>query len=173
MALADKAIRDVADRIIRDSLRHAEHLRGLLAQVVPELVNGFQFEHLRPLEREFPLEDWRHREADLPLEIPYRLGDETIPALVVVLLEHQSDTDPMMPLRLLYFAVVYWDQQWRTWEEARRRNHRFGSIRCCRSWSLPGLAAVVLESGRAVAARAGVVGQQLAANDGHAARRER
>ncbi len=118
MALADKAIRDVADRIIRDSLRHAEHLRGLLAQVVPELVNGFQFEHLRPLEREFPLEDWRRREADLPLEIPYRLGDETIPALVVVLLEHQSDTDPMMPLRLLYFAVVYWDQQWRAWEEA-------------------------------------------------------
>src|SRR5262249_22928562 len=39
-------------------------------------------------------------------------------ALVVVLLEDQSDTDPMMPLRLLYFAVVYWDQQWRAWEEA-------------------------------------------------------
>jgi hypothetical protein len=36
---------------------------------------------------------------------------------VVVLVEHQSDTDPMMPLRLLYFAVVYWDQQWRAWEE--------------------------------------------------------
>jgi hypothetical protein len=54
----------------------------------------------------------------LPLEIPYRLGNQSIPALVVVLLEHQSDTDPMMPLRLLYFAVVYWDQQWRAWEEA-------------------------------------------------------
>jgi hypothetical protein len=52
------------------------------------------------------------------VEIPYRVGDASVPALVVVLLEHQSDTDPMMPLRLLYFAVTYWDRQWRAWEEA-------------------------------------------------------
>lgn len=119
MALEDKdPIRDLADRIIRDSLRHAEHLRGLLGRVVPDLVNGFQFEHLRPLDRDFPLEDWRRREADLPLEIPYGVGEASIRALVVVFLEHQSNADPMMPLRLLYFAVVYWDQQWRAWEAA-------------------------------------------------------
>jgi hypothetical protein len=119
MALADKdPIRDLADRAVHDSLRYGEHLRGLLGQVVPDLVDGFDFAHLRPLDRDFPVEDWQRREADLPVEIPYRVGDTSVPALVVVLLEHQSDTDPMMPLRLLYFAVVYWDQQWRAWEEA-------------------------------------------------------
>jgi hypothetical protein len=71
MALADKdPIRDFADRALRDSLRHGKHLRGLLGRVVPELVDGFDFEHLRTLDREFPIEDWRRREADLPLEIP-------------------------------------------------------------------------------------------------------
>ena len=111
MALADKdPIRDLADRAVRDSLRHAEHVRGLLGRVVPDLVDGFEFTKMRPLDRDFPLEDWRRREADLPIEIPYRLGNISVPALVVLLLEHQSDTDPMMPLRLLFFAVLYWDQ---------------------------------------------------------------
>jgi hypothetical protein len=118
MALADKdPLRDLADRAVRDSLRFPEHLRGLLGRVVPELVDGFVFEQLRVLDRDFPMEDWRRRQADLPIEIPYRAGKLAVAALVVVLLEHQSDTDPMMPLRLLYFAVIYWDQQWRAWEE--------------------------------------------------------
>jgi hypothetical protein len=36
---------------------------------------------------------------------------------VFLLLEHQSDTDPLMPLRLLYFTVLYWERQWRAWRE--------------------------------------------------------
>jgi hypothetical protein len=118
MSLADKdSIRDLADRAIRESLRHPEHLRGLLEQAVPDLAANFDYQKARLLDREFPIEDWRRREADLPFEIPYRLGTSSTPTLVVLLLEHQSDTDPMMPLRLLYFAVVYWDQQWREWEK--------------------------------------------------------
>ncbi len=37
-------------------------------------------------------------------------------ALVYVLVEHQSAEDPAMPLRLLYFLVIYWERQWRAWE---------------------------------------------------------
>jgi hypothetical protein len=35
---------------------------------------------------------------------------------VYVLIEHQSGEDPVMPLRLLYFVVLYWERQWRAWE---------------------------------------------------------
>jgi hypothetical protein len=35
-----------------------------------------------------------------------------------VLIEHQSGEDPVMPLRLLYFVVLYWERQWRAWEQA-------------------------------------------------------
>ncbi len=116
MSLADKdPIRDIADRSIRDSLMHPENLRELLEEVVPNLADHFDVSQREFLQRDFPMEDWRHREADLPFRIPFHLGDETVPALVVVLIEHQSDTDPLMPLRLLYFAVGYWDQQWKDW----------------------------------------------------------
>jgi hypothetical protein len=81
------------------------------------LAAGFDCTRRRLLDREFPLEDWRRREADLPLEVPYRFGDTETFALVCVLLEHQSDTDPLMPLRLLLFAVIYWDRQWHEWEQ--------------------------------------------------------
>jgi hypothetical protein len=109
--------RDVLDRMIRNSLRHSEHLRTFLEEAVPTLAAGFDCSRAHLLEREFPLDDWRLREADLPFEIPYRYGTEESWALVCVLIEHQSDTDPLLPLRLLYFAVQYWDRQWRDWEQ--------------------------------------------------------
>lgn len=112
----DEPIRDVVDRMIRDSLQNAENLRQFLEEAVPDLAAGFDCTRARLLDREFPLEDWRRREADLPFEIPYRVGDTEVWALVCVLLEHQSDTDPLIPLRLLLFAVLYWDRQWHDWE---------------------------------------------------------
>ncbi len=108
--------RDLPDRVIRQSLRHPAHLRAFLEAAVPLLAPGFVWcEKARLLDREFPMDDWRRREADLPFEIPYRLGTEELLALVVVLIKHQSDTDPLMPLRMLYFAVGYWDRQWQEW----------------------------------------------------------
>lgn len=110
MSLADEPpLRD-------QSLLHPDNLRAFLGKAVPHLAAGFDCTRARLLDREFPVDDWRRREADLPFEIPYRTATEEIWALVCVLIEHQSDTDPLMPLRLLYFAVVYWEQQWKAWE---------------------------------------------------------
>jgi hypothetical protein len=108
--------RDLPDRILRHSLQHPANLRDFLRAVVPQLADGFVCEQARLLDREFFLDDWRRREADLPFEIPYRTGVEELLALVYVLIEHQSDTDTFIPLRMLYSTVVYWDRQWREWE---------------------------------------------------------
>lgn len=121
MSLADdKPLRDLADRVVRQSLQHPDNLRQFLEHAVPQLAGGFDCNRARLLDREFPLDDWRRREADLPLEIPYRLGEQEVWALVCLLLEHQSDTDPLVPLRTLYFAVGYWDKQWYEWEQLPR-----------------------------------------------------
>ncbi|HZU39381.1 MAG TPA: Rpn family recombination-promoting nuclease/putative transposase [Gemmataceae bacterium] len=111
------APRDLPDRVIRQALCHPANLHAFLKQTVPALAEGFDCERRRVLEREFPLDDWRRREADLPFEIPYRLGDQELWALVYVLIEHQSAEDPVMPLRVLYFVVLYWERQWRAWEK--------------------------------------------------------
>jgi hypothetical protein len=116
----DPPPRDLPDRVIRQALHHPANLRAFFRRAVPALADGFDYDRVRFLDREFPLDDWRRREADLPLEIPYRTGVEELLALVVVLIEHQSDADPLMPLRLLYFVVTYWDKQWRDWEQLPR-----------------------------------------------------
>ena len=112
---APKPPRDVLDRLVRESLLNTDNLRAFLSRAVPALADQFLCERARLMDREFPVDDWRRREADLPFEIPYRCGNEERLALVCLLLEHQSDPDPLMPLRLLYFAVTYWDRQWRAW----------------------------------------------------------
>jgi len=116
----DSSPRDLTDRILRQSLRRPENLRAFLRQAVPTLADGFDCDHARLLDREFATEDWRRREADLPFEIPYRTAAGPLLALVFVLIEHQTDTDPLMPLRLLYFLALYWDRQWRQWESLPR-----------------------------------------------------
>jgi hypothetical protein len=108
--------RDLTDRVMRQSLRDADNLRDFVRSAVPELADGFDDQQARLVDREYFLGDWRRREADLPFEIPYRTAAGEEWALVYVLIEHQSDTDPMMPLRLLYGVVCYWDRQWRDWE---------------------------------------------------------
>src|SRR5205823_3036174 len=70
------------------------------------------------LGREFVLEDSRRRESDLFFRLPFRPPAEALGewALVCLLVEHQSEADPVMPLRMLLYAVLFWESQWRTWE---------------------------------------------------------
>src|SRR5579872_5574327 len=103
MTPSDEPPRDLMDRMIRDTLRDPENLHDFLSRALPDLAAGFDYARARLIDPEFTLEDWRRREADLPFEIPYRTGEGEVTALVCVLIEHQSDTDPMMPLRLLFF----------------------------------------------------------------------
>jgi hypothetical protein len=67
------------------------------------------------------LEDWRRRESDLLFRVPFRTPEPAPPALVCVLVEHQSVPDPPMPLRMLLYAVLYWEREWKAWEAAHPR----------------------------------------------------
>ncbi len=111
----DSPLRTLPDRVLRQSLIRPANLRALLKQAIPEFADRFDYESITLLDREFPRDDWRRREADLPFEIRYRLDEEERTAFVCVLIEHQSATDTLVPLRMLYFATGYWDRQWRAW----------------------------------------------------------
>jgi hypothetical protein len=122
MAFPDEAyLRDFPDRAIRQLLSHPAHLRELIAQVAPELVDGFDFDHVEQVPRDFLMEDWRKRESDLLFRIPYRWAEGVRPILVCVLVEHQSSPDPRMPLRVLLYAVLYWEREWKAWEADHQR----------------------------------------------------
>src|SRR5947208_1915321 len=110
---ADDPLHDFPDRAVRQALRYPQHLHSLLRHVVPALADGFDCQRVRFLEREFPLDDWRRRESDLLFLVPYRTAAEEVQALVCVLIEHQSKPDPVMPLRTLLYAVLFWEREWK------------------------------------------------------------
>lgn len=110
-------LHDFPDRAIRRLLQNPSNLRDLLADLLPDLVDRFDFARLEVVDRAFLLDDWRRRESDLLFRLPF-LPDagDLPPVLVCILLEHQSQPDPWMPLRLLLYAVLFWEREWRVWE---------------------------------------------------------
>jgi hypothetical protein len=117
-------VRDFPDRAFRDALEQVQNLRDVLVQAVPEIASRLVFEEAQYIKPAFLLEDWRGRESDLLCLIPYRVSDaEAEMVLVCVLLEHQSRPDPLMPLRVLLYAVLFWEQQWKEYE----RRHEQGA----------------------------------------------
>lgn len=109
--------RDFPDRAIRDALATPENLRTVMRRAVPALADRLDYARLEVVSPSFLLDDWRHRDADVLVRIPL-LGQEGRAVFVCILVEHQSVPDPAMPLRLLAYAVLFWERQWREWEEA-------------------------------------------------------
>lgn len=113
--------RTFADRAIRDALVDPLNLREFLHGVIPELVGRFDFTRLEVVDPSFLLDDWRKREADVLVRLPFHDEPADRTVLVCILVEHQSSPDQAMPLRLLIYAALYWEREWRSWEESHDR----------------------------------------------------
>jgi Putative transposase, YhgA-like len=107
--------RDLLDRFLKTALADPIDLAAWQRAAVPHLADGFVCERAVLQDPNFLGEDWRRREADLLFEIPYRVGEAEETALVFILIEHQSDTDALMPLRTFGVTAAVWDRQWREW----------------------------------------------------------
>jgi hypothetical protein len=118
----DPPLHDFPDRAIRRLLEDPRNLRDLIAAVLPDLVDRFDFDRVERPPRTFLLDDWRRRESDMLFRLPFRAEDDLPPALVCLLVEHQSEPDPPMPLRVLVYAALFWEQEWKTWEVGHEAN---------------------------------------------------
>jgi hypothetical protein len=54
-------LHDFPDRAIRRLLEDPHNLRELIADLLPDAVARFDFEHVEPVDRTFLLDDWRRR----------------------------------------------------------------------------------------------------------------
>ena len=63
--------------------------------------------------------DYRHVESDLVLQAPIRPGDADLYRQIIlyVLIEHQSEPDRFMPLRVLEYVVMIYKHQMREWKK--------------------------------------------------------
>jgi hypothetical protein len=110
-------LHDFPDRAIRYLLETPANLRELLLEVVPDIAPFLDYSRIQWQDRSFLMEDWRNRESDLLFRIPFRSPGGETSVLVCILLEHQSAPDPRMPLRVLIYAVLYWEREWKAWED--------------------------------------------------------
>jgi hypothetical protein len=113
----DPPLHDFPDRAIRYLLETPANLRELLLEVVPGIAPFLDYDHVERQDRSFLMEDWRNRESDLLFRIPFRSPGGETSVLVCILLEHQSAPDPRMPLRVLIYAVLYWEREWKARED--------------------------------------------------------
>jgi predicted transposase YdaD len=108
----DLPLHDFPDRAIRRMLENPANLRDVIAVVLPNLVDRFDFDRMEILPARFLLENWRRRESDLLVHLPFRSRDRP-PLYVYLLVEHQSRPEAWMPLRTLLYSVLSWDEEWK------------------------------------------------------------
>lgn len=110
----DEPIRDFVDRALREQLQQPEILAEFLREAAPVFAADLLFEQMRPAPQEFLVGNFRQRAPDILVEVPFRTTGA--PALVCVLVEHQSRTERLIPIKLHLYQAKYWEWQWRTWE---------------------------------------------------------
>jgi hypothetical protein len=113
--------RSFTDRAVREALLEPHNLRALLRDRAPEVADDLDYDHPEVLPPLFPLDDWRQRDKDVLVRLRFRDPAKGRDVLVCILVEHQSAEDPAMPLRLLVYAVLWWEREWKRWEEGHER----------------------------------------------------
>jgi hypothetical protein len=109
-------------------LENPGNVRDLLHLLEVQLLPRIDFDRMRVVPGRFVQRDYRHLEADLVLQAPVKPGpgSKAPQILLYILIEHQSEPDPFMPLRALEYVVMIYKRQLRQWE----REH--GNLDHCR-----------------------------------------
>lgn len=106
------------DRFFKHTFAVPEHAAGELRAVLPaELVADVVLDALELVPGSFVDDELAERHADLLFRTQLRDGAE---AYVYVLLEHQSEPDPLMPWRALVYFVRIWQKLLRDAPDTRR-----------------------------------------------------
>lgn len=112
------------DSVFKAILAKPENVIALLGAALPaDAVEAFDPKSLREVKGSFVDEELRSVHEDVLYTAKLRSrgrGRKKRPALVYVLLEHQSTVDPLMPYRLLRYLVRIWEDWRRKYPKAKR-----------------------------------------------------
>jgi Putative transposase, YhgA-like len=116
-----ESIREFEDRSAQWLFEDPENVGGLLQIRDPDLAEQLDFTRAERVNRTFVPANLRKKESDLIFRVPFRADTEEggREVWVYVLVEHQSEPDPLMGLRLYLYMGNLWDLERRQW--ARRR----------------------------------------------------
>ena len=98
MAAPHPSIRDLPDRAICELLLNPANLEDFLHAASPDVAPGLDFGRAEYLPRALGIYDFRRREPDLLVRLPY-FDDAYPPLIATVIGEHQTRPDRYMALR--------------------------------------------------------------------------
>ncbi|HKI38107.1 MAG TPA: Rpn family recombination-promoting nuclease/putative transposase [Gemmataceae bacterium] len=101
-------------------LENRLNVRDLFFLTEQEIVTLIDFLRLKLVRGTFVGRDYRHVESDIVLTAPYRPEGVLRRLWLYLLIEHQSEPDPLMPLRLLEYVVQIFKMQQREWLKGHR-----------------------------------------------------
>jgi len=98
-------------------LEHPKNVGDLLRLAAQEVAERIDLDGLRHVKETFVKRDYRHIAGDVVLTAPLRTGSaDDARVWIYILIEHQSEPDPLMPLRLIDYVVQIFKFQEREWK---------------------------------------------------------
>jgi predicted transposase YdaD len=120
-------VRQFPQNGMKQLLHHPENVRELLALARWPHLEQLLFDQLAVDPTEYIGADYRHVASDLVLTLPRRSGrGKTRLLWLTILIEHQSEPDRLMLLRVLDYLVQIWKKQVRDWGQEHKS---FASVR--------------------------------------------
>lgn len=116
-------VRHFSENGMKLLLENLQNVRDLLALAAADVVKRIDLSRLKPIQTTFVQRDYRHVESDVVLVAPLRRrkGDRaTRRLLIYILIEHQSEPDRLMRLRVLDYVVQIFKYQAREWSKTHR-----------------------------------------------------
>ena len=101
-------------------LEHSGNVRDLLQLLDVQLLPRIDFSQMHVVPGRFIARDYRHLESDLVLQAPIQsgaAGTKHRRIILYILIEHQSEPDRFMPIRVLEYVVMIYKRQMREWEK--------------------------------------------------------
>jgi Putative transposase, YhgA-like len=109
-------VRQFPENGLKLLLHHPANTRDLLSLTGTAFVPEMAFERMTVDPTTYITSDYRHVASDLVLRVPLR-GRPRRRVIVYLLIEHQSEPDPLMLLRVMDYLAQIWKGQVRAWRQ--------------------------------------------------------
>jgi predicted transposase YdaD len=119
VSYAQEIVRHFRENGLKLLLQHPAHIRDLLTLAGYDHVEAIEFGRLGVDPTTYVAADYRHVSADLVLTVPFRgrQGSRRRTITLYILIEHQSERDAVMLLRVLDYLVQIYKGQLRAWQQ--------------------------------------------------------
>ena len=116
-------VRNFQENGIQWLLENPGNVRDLLGLTGEALVAEIDLDRMHLVRSTFINRDYSRRASDVVLVAPVRAGRPERRLMITILIEHQSEPDAMMPLRMVDYVTRIYRYQERRW-----KNRHGGSI---------------------------------------------